>query len=71
LQGDHLKDHYHFTNGVRGKFYQPNANTHLPIYLDPHVQAYLAAKANAKGIDLSQLVNELLQRDIGIAGAVR
>jgi predicted HicB family RNase H-like nuclease len=66
-----MKDHYDFTNGMRGKFYQPNATTHLPIYLDPQVQAYLAAKANAKGIDLSQLVNELLQRDIDIAEAVR
>jgi post-segregation antitoxin (ccd killing protein) len=66
-----MKDHYDFTNGVRGKFYQPNANTHLPIYLDLQVQAYLAAKANAKGIDLSQLVNEPLQRDIDIAEAVR
>jgi hypothetical protein len=52
-----MKDHYDFSKGVRGKFYQPNAVVHLPIYLDQKVQTYLAAKADSKGIDLSELVN--------------
>jgi hypothetical protein len=66
-----MKDHYDFSKGVRGKFYQANATVHLPIYLDQQVQTYLAAKAHAKGVDLSALVNELLKRDIDIAEAVR
>jgi hypothetical protein len=33
----------------------------LPIYLDEQVEAYLAAKAEIKGIDLSDLVTDLLK----------
>jgi hypothetical protein len=36
------------------------------VYLDADVQTYLAAKAAQKGIPLSDLVNELLQRDIAL-----
>lgn len=61
-----MKEQYDFSKGVRGKFYNPNAVFHLPVYLDEQVQGYLEAKALAKGIDLSVLVNDLLKRDIEI-----
>jgi post-segregation antitoxin (ccd killing protein) len=32
--------------------------------LDAEVQAYLAARAKARGIEVAQLVNELLKKDI-------
>lgn len=66
-----MKDHYDFSKGTRGKFYQPDAVFRLPVYLDEQVQAYLATKAEAKGIDLSDLVNDLLKREIEIIEAVR
>jgi len=55
-----------FTGGTRGKFYQPNARLNLPVYLDPDVQAYLAAMAAKKGLPLSELANDLLKKDIAI-----
>jgi len=55
---------------VRGKFYRPEAAFRLPVYLDERVQSYLTTKANAKGIDLSDLVNDLLKREIEIIEAV-
>jgi inorganic pyrophosphatase/exopolyphosphatase len=36
----------------------------LPIHLDAHVQNALAELANAKGMDLSEFVNELLKKGI-------
>ncbi len=66
-----MKDHYDFSKGVRGKFYNPEAVFKLPVYLDESVQTYLTAKADAKGVDLSDLVNDLLKREIGIIEAVR
>jgi len=65
-----MKEHYDFSNGERGKFSNPNALFKLPVYLDEQVQGYLSAKADAKGIDLSDLVNDLLKREIGIIQAV-
>ena len=66
-----MKDHYDFSKGVRGKFYRPDAVFRLPVYLDEKVESYLTAKADAKGIDLSDLVNEMLRREIEIIEAVK
>jgi hypothetical protein len=35
------------------------------------VQAYLSARAAAKGIDMGQLVNELLKKDIELIEVAR
>ncbi|MBZ4194317.1 MAG: hypothetical protein LAE24_08420 [Candidatus Contendobacter sp.] len=59
-----MKKHYDFSKGVRGQFYQPDAVFRLPIYLDEEIEHYLSAKADAKGVDLSDLVNILLKREI-------
>lgn len=60
-----------FSHGTRGKFYQDNAALHLPVYLDADVQAYLAAIAAKKGVQLSELANDLLKREIEIIEAVK
>jgi predicted HicB family RNase H-like nuclease len=65
-----MKDEYDFSNAQRGKFYNPNAVFKLPVYLDEQVHGYLAAKAEAKGIDLSALVNDLLKREIELVEAM-
>ncbi len=66
-----MKNHYDFSKGARGKFYRPDAVFRLPIYLDEKVEKYLAAKADAKGVELSDLVNDLLRREIDIIEAVK
>lgn len=59
------------SGGTRGKFFKPNAKLNLPVYLDDDVQAYLAARAHARGIGIQQLVNELLKKDIELIEAAR
>ncbi len=59
-----MKDRYDFNKGERGKFYKPDAVFRLPIYLDEKVQDYLTAKADARGVDLADLVNDMLKKDI-------
>lgn len=66
-----MKDHYDFSKGVRGKHYRADAVFRLPIYLDEDVEKYLAAKAEAKGVELSDLVNDLLKREIEIIETVK
>lgn len=65
-----MKEQYDFSKGVRGKFYSAAAVFQLPVYLDEQVQGYLAAKAQAKGVDLSALVNDLLKREIDLVEAM-
>ena len=64
-----MKAHYDFSKGQRGKFYNADAVFKLPVYLNEKVEAYLAAKAAIKGIELSDLVNDLLQKDIDLIEA--
>ncbi len=61
---DDMPEEIDFTGAERGKFYHEEAQLQLPIYLEPNVQNTLAAIANAKGIDLSVFVNDLLKKDI-------
>lgn len=59
-----MREEYDFSKGERGKFYREDAQLNLPVYLDAQVQAALAALANAKGVDISVLANDLLKKDI-------
>ena len=61
-----MKERYDFAKGLRGKFHQPGAVFKLPVYLDPEVESYLARSAQARGLELDELVNQLLKRDIEI-----
>jgi hypothetical protein len=66
-----MKDRYDFSKGVRGKFYRPEAVFRLPVYLDEKVQSYLTARADAKGVDLADLVNDMLKKDIELIEMAR
>jgi len=60
-----------FSLGTRGKFFKPGATMNLPVYLDAQVQAYLTARAQARGIEVEQLVNELLKKAIELIEAAK
>lgn len=64
-----MKQRYDFSKGERGKFYRPDSVFKLPVYLDEAIETYLAKKAEAKGVELSDLVNELLKKDIELIEA--
>lgn len=68
---DDMPKEIDFSIGERGKFYRPNAQLQLPIHLEANVQNTLAAIANAKGVDLSAFVNELLKKDIELIQMAR
>ena len=55
-----------FSKAERGKFYHPDAKMNLPIYLDDEVKNYLEKRANAKGVGLGEIVNDLLKKDIAL-----
>jgi uncharacterized DUF497 family protein len=71
LRGTAMKPEYDFSKGKRGKFFQPNAELRLPIYLNADVQAYLTERAAQKGIPLGEMVNTLLKQEIQIVESVK
>ena len=63
-RNEDMPDEIDFSHGVRGKFYRPGMKLNLPVYLDEDVQIQLTNLARAKGVDLSDLVNDLLKKDL-------
>lgn len=68
---DDMPVEINFSGGVRGKFHQPGMKLNLPVYLEADVQAYLADIASKKGVQLSDLANDLLKKEIAILEAVK
>jgi len=66
-----MKPEYDFSKGERGKFYRPDAKLNIPVYLDKEVLAYLGEKAKSKGVEVAQLINEILRRDIDLFETVK
>ena len=66
-----MKQEYDFSKGERGKFFRENAKLNLPIYLDDEIQSYLQERARSKGVEVAQLVNEMLKQDIKLIEAVK
>jgi len=66
-----MPDEIDFSKGVRGKFCKPDTVLRRPIYLDEKVENYLSEKASAKGVELSELVNDLLRKEFEIIEAVK
>ncbi|SEC19399.1 Ribonuclease toxin, BrnT, of type II toxin-antitoxin system [Rhizobiales bacterium GAS191] len=64
-----MKDQYDFSKAERGRFHRPGATLVPPVHLDPEVLAFLAARAEARGVPLSELVNTLLKKDIELIEA--
>lgn len=66
-----MKNEYDFSAAEQGKFYRPDAELHLPVYLDQEVEVYLRQRAASKGVELNRLVNDLLKRDIELIEAAK
>lgn len=66
-----MKSEYDFSKRERARFFQPNAELRLPIYLNADIQAYLAERAAQKGIPLNEMVNALLKQEIQIVESIK
>jgi hypothetical protein len=64
-----MKDEYDFAQAERGKFYRADALATPPVHLDTEVLAFLTARAEARGVTLSELVNTMLRKDIELIEA--
>ena len=58
-----MKKESDFSKGIRGKFYNADAEFNLPIYLEPEIAEFVQKLAEEKNVDRSQIVNRLLEKD--------
>lgn len=66
-----MKREYDSSQGERGKFFREDVKLKLPVYLDDEVQDYFRERAEAKGLDVDRLVNDLLRREIALIESVK
>jgi hypothetical protein len=61
-----------FSKGVRGLHHiPPGAKVLMPVSIEKSVWAYFSGKAEERGIQLSELLTEVLKRDIEINEALK
>lgn len=60
-----------FSQGERGKFFREGVELRLPVYLDDEVQDDFRERAEAKGLEVGRLVNDLLRREIALIESVK
>ncbi|OFV91394.1 MAG: hypothetical protein A3H28_12055 [Acidobacteria bacterium RIFCSPLOWO2_02_FULL_61_28] len=67
-----MADEIDFSKGVRGLHHiPPGAKVFLPASIERSVWEYFSEKAEEKGVELSELLTEVLQRDIEINEALK
>ena len=65
-----MKKEYDFSQGERGKFYRPNAEMKIPVYLDAENLSFVERIAQKKNKNISTVVNELIRSDKRLAGLI-
>jgi hypothetical protein len=66
-----MKAQYDFSEGERGKFYNPDAVFSFPVYLEPDVNDFMNELAEEQDIDIQELVNEWLRANIKLIQSVQ
>jgi len=59
-----MKKEYDFSKGERGKFYRPNVELNLPVYLEPEVAEALRELARKRNTNIGRVVNQWLRENI-------
>jgi uncharacterized protein YueI len=65
-----MKKEYDFSKGERGKFYNPDAELKIPVYLEKEVQDFFVELAKKKKIDFQVLVNNTIKANMQLYKAV-
>ena len=72
IEDDDMPAEIDFSQGVRGLHHVPlGARVLMPASIEKSVWVYFSGKAEERGIQLSELLTEVLQRDIEINEALK
>jgi hypothetical protein len=70
MNDDDIPAEFSFSKGVRGLHHIPcDAKVFVPASIEREVWEYFHGKAEQKGIDLSELLSEILKRDMEVIEA--
>jgi len=66
-----MKKEYDFSKGVKRKFYIPESEIELPVYLDKDNLEFFIELSRSKKITVSKLVNKVLSKDRELIDVVK
>ncbi len=61
-----MKKEYDFSKAQQGKLYRPIEELEVPVYLDKEVKTFYSKKALDKHLDLEQVINTILRKEMEI-----
>ena len=56
-----MKKGYDFSKGERGKFFHPDVELNIPVYLEPQVAEAVRELARKRNTNMGRVVNEWLR----------
>ncbi len=62
-----MRKGYDFSKGERGKFFRPEAELNIPVYLEPKVAEAVRVHARKRRTTMGSLVNEWLRKNLRAA----
>jgi len=65
-----MKKEYDFSKGERGKFFKPNVELNLPIYLNKTTMETLLKFSKEKGVEVEDIITDWIKKDISIVNTV-
>jgi hypothetical protein len=72
MEDDDMPGEINFSEGVRGLHHiPPDAKVFVPASIERSVWEYFAGKAEQRGVELPDLLSEVLRRDIEINEALK
>jgi hypothetical protein len=72
IDDEGMPEEIDFSKGVRGLHHIPaSAKVLMPVHIEKSVWAYFSGRAEERGIPLSELLTEVLKRDIEIGEALK
>ncbi len=65
-----MKDEYDFSTAEQGKFYRPIDELEIPVYLDKDVEKFFYQRTAGRDIDLKQIVDTILRKEMDSLRAI-
>ncbi|MFA5928003.1 MAG: hypothetical protein WC838_01710 [Candidatus Margulisiibacteriota bacterium] len=65
-----MKKEYDFAKAEQGKYYRPQDQLVLPIYLEKNINSFYNKLAGARNRDLSKLINNVLKKEMEVIKAI-
>ncbi len=65
-----MKEEYDFSMAEQGKFYRPIDELEIPVYLDKDVEKFFYQRTVGRDIDLKQLVDTILRKEMDLLRAI-